>query len=123
MENETTVKWLGGISAVVGLWLVLAPFILGFSTTTSYWNELIVGVIAIVLGLTQLASPRTSWPSWINLVAAVWLIISPYAFNPPEAGAYTNAVVSGLVLGIVSLAGALLATNTMPMPTTHERTM
>jgi len=38
--------WEEWINLVVGVWLILAPFILGFSTnTTAMWNHIVVGVI------------------------------------------------------------------------------
>jgi hypothetical protein len=39
--------WIFGVCA---LWLVAAPFILGYSeTTTALWNDVAVGVVTLVL--------------------------------------------------------------------------
>lgn len=107
--ENTAVKWLGGLSVIIGLWLVIAPFSLGIASTSTYWNAIIVGAIAVVLGAYQYSRPTLSWPSWVSFLAGVWLIISPYIFNPGEAAAFTNAVISGLALGLVSLFGAIAA--------------
>lgn len=38
------------IMALVGLWLVIAPFVLGYSTHTApVWNEFIVGLVIVLL--------------------------------------------------------------------------
>ena len=38
------------INAVLGLWLAVSPFILGYSATmVALWNGIIVGVVVIVL--------------------------------------------------------------------------
>lgn len=47
MPNQMWVSWLIGIS---GLWLVLAPFILGFTESAVLWNELSVGIVVTILG-------------------------------------------------------------------------
>ncbi len=122
-DQETAVKWLGGLSAIVGAWLVIAPFVLGMTSTSAFWNEITVGIVALILGLSQLANPANAWPSWVNLIAAIWLIASPYMFNPTESVAYTNAVVSGLILGALALSDGLVIGSTMsPMTTTgHHR--
>lgn len=110
-DRTTTVRWLGWISAIVGAWLIIAPFALGLTSTSAFWNEIVVGLVAIVLGVTQASSPKTTWPSWINLIAGIWLIISPYLFNPAMAAAYTNAVVSGIILAVVALADGAAASS------------
>lgn len=45
--NQTWASWLNGVA---GLWLILAPFMFGFTTMAVLWNELIIGVIVTILG-------------------------------------------------------------------------
>ena len=50
--NVGTGKTLDWISAVLGLWLVVSPFILGTAVVAAaLWNDIIVGVIVIILGV------------------------------------------------------------------------
>jgi len=43
---------LDWINAVLGLWLVVSPFILGYSATmAALWNTIIVGLMVIVLAV------------------------------------------------------------------------
>ncbi|MCD6291704.1 MAG: SPW repeat protein [Anaerolineae bacterium] len=47
---ESTVKNLNWVNAVLGAWLIIAPFILSYShTTTAMWNNIIIGVIVLAL--------------------------------------------------------------------------
>ncbi len=108
VENVTA-KWLGALSVIVGLWLVIAPFSLGLTAVSAYWNSIAVGLLAIGMGSYQYAQPSLSWPSWVNFVAGLWLIISPYIFNPDQGAAFTNAVISGVILGLVALFAAIAA--------------
>ena len=56
--------WTGWLTAAMGLWLVIAPFIFGFTEPAVLWNEIIVGVIVAGLSLwrgratTPLHTPR-----------------------------------------------------------------
>ena len=50
-DQETTVKYLNWINAVLGLWLIIAPFVLSYSSAAAaMWNDIIIGLVALVLG-------------------------------------------------------------------------
>ena len=45
-------KTFAWISVLAGIWLILSPFVLGFSNLTSgLWNNIVVGAVVIILGL------------------------------------------------------------------------
>jgi hypothetical protein len=105
-EKLTATRWLGGISALAGLWLIISPFVLGLASTSSYWNAIVIGLAVLILGSYQMSQPHLTWPSWATFIAGLWLVASPYMFNPAETAAYTNAVVSGILVAIVALVAA-----------------
>ncbi len=44
---DQNLEWIG---AVVGVWLIVAPFILAYSpTVVAMWNDIIVGIVVIML--------------------------------------------------------------------------
>jgi len=44
--------YLPGVSFVLGLWLLIAPYALGFTDqATAFWNSLVVGALSTVAGL------------------------------------------------------------------------
>lgn len=44
-------KQFGGLSIVIGIWMVLAPFVLGYSiNAVALWNDIIVGFIVAMIG-------------------------------------------------------------------------
>jgi ABC-type spermidine/putrescine transport system permease subunit I len=46
------VQYLPGVSFVLGLWLLVAPYALGFTDQThAFWNSLVVGAVSTVAGL------------------------------------------------------------------------
>jgi hypothetical protein len=61
-SNVGTAKTLDWIAAVAGVWLMIAPFILGTpGIAAGLWNDIIVGVIVLILSVwAALASPRVA---------------------------------------------------------------
>jgi len=59
-NDASTEKNLSWVNAVVGLWLVLAPFILGYAViTAALWNAIIVGIVVIILAVwAAMSIPR-----------------------------------------------------------------
>lgn len=51
-------KWEEWVNVVLGIWVIIAPFVLGFSTESgAMWNHLIVGVLVLIVALWALQSP------------------------------------------------------------------
>jgi hypothetical protein len=45
-------QYLPGLSFVLGLWLLVAPYVLDFTDhTQAFWNSLIVGAVSTVAGI------------------------------------------------------------------------
>lgn len=42
-------SWIGWTNVVLGIWLVLSPFILNFQSNQAAWNNVIIGFIVIAL--------------------------------------------------------------------------
>lgn len=43
---------------------------------------------------------------WLNVLAGVWLIISPYVLGFARTSAATNAIIVGIIVGILALISA-----------------
>ena len=49
------------INILAGIWLIIAPFVLGYSNnTTPLWNDIILGIVIAILAWTSATSPRRS---------------------------------------------------------------
>ncbi len=46
-------SWL---NVVLGIWLIISPFVLGFSTPRLLWNDVILGAIIALVGLSNVWS-------------------------------------------------------------------
>lgn len=106
MESVTTNKrWQDWVNLVLGIWLFLSPWILGFysSMPRDSWNFFIVGIAFIVFAAFAL-NLHTLWEEWVNLVLGIWMIISPWALSySANATARDDAVVVGVIVGVLAI--------------------
>ena len=60
--NVRTAKTMDWIAAIAGVWLIVAPFLLGTpEVPAGLWNDIVVGVIVLVLGVwAALRLPRAA---------------------------------------------------------------
>lgn len=55
IRTARTMDW---IAVIAGLWLILATFLLrDLTMTAGWWNDLIVGVIIVILGVWSVLAP------------------------------------------------------------------
>jgi hypothetical protein len=92
------------LNLIAGVWLIIAPFILHYSTPGVMWNSVILGIIVGVLEIVGLAAPSESWSRWLNIVAGLWLIVSAaiYSYSGSVALLWDNVIVGVLVIVFAS---------------------
>lgn len=99
-----------GINLILGLWLIIAPFVLGFTVHThSEWNTIIVGILVATIAAIRIWGGRgASWLSWINAGLALWLIVSPWIYGNSDISAILwNDIIVGVVVLVLSAWSAL----------------
>lgn len=90
-----TAKVASGVNVLLGLWLIAAPWVLAYSHPRAVWNDVVVGIILIVLAAFKALKPvRLVWLSWANLALGIWLFIAPFVLQ------YGQNVVSGVNRGL-----------------------
>lgn len=100
--------WQEGLVTMTGVWLVASPWILIYSSPdtvgldTASWNFIIVGALLFFLGFIALTT-HWLWQEWIDITAAVWLIVSPWALHYEfMPAAMWNAIICGLTVIVIS---------------------
>ncbi len=123
MNNRTT-KSLSWLIALVGLWHLISPWVLGYTAFTSALvNAVIFGALLIIFGVVAAlvrSAGAARWLNWLNALIGIWLIIAPFAlgFAALHRGAEVNSIIVGiveLVLGVIAavMAGRYLRTHEM----------
>jgi hypothetical protein len=101
MEIPEAWAWEDWVDMVLGVWLAVSPWILGFSDSdpAATRNALIVGIaVAALSAITFLAYSVIE--EWVDVVLGLWLIASPWIVS--GAG-------NGLVVADFVIVGALVA--------------
>ena len=96
--------WQDPVNAVLGAWLILSPWALGFAgEMAAMWNFVAVGVLLLAAALGAIFVP-SAWEEWTESALGLWLVVSPWIIDYAGVGAAKlDAVVSGLVILTLSL--------------------
>jgi len=82
---------------VLGAWLIASPFTLGYQSMGLMWNDVISGILVLVLAATAFRTGR-AWPAWANTFVGLWLAFAPLVFWAPSAAAYANDTLLGMLV-------------------------
>lgn len=102
--------WQDAVNVVLGAWLVVSPWAVGYQAETAAMADAIaVGVALIAAALGAILVPR-AWEEWTEGILGLWLFVSPAVLGfTADRGALLSASVSGIV--IVALAVWTLLTD------------
>jgi hypothetical protein len=106
-----------GLNVLAGIWLIIAPFVLGYSNGDPYWNDIVFGAIVAVLGLVRVSGAyRASELSWINALIGVWIFISAFWLDNTTTAGWNDIILGVIVfvLGIASASASESAAATTP---------
>jgi hypothetical protein len=96
-------QWQDGVNFLLGVWLVVAPWLLGYAMETwPAWNAHIVGVVIAVAAISALVAFQR-WEEWVNVVLGAWLVVSPWllGFSALQAATW-NQVIVGVVVAALA---------------------
>lgn len=105
-RNISQIRWMSALDIILGAWIAVSPWALGYTSTAAIVNSLIFGIGIIVFGVVREAMPSMIWSSWVNFAAGIWVIISPFILQMNTMAAYWNLVITGVLVGIISYANA-----------------
>jgi hypothetical protein len=104
MNNDQQVKTAGWINVILGVWLIVSPFLLGFSGTTLSRSNVVFGIIIAALSLLEVSMPSDSaWAGWLNAIFGVWILISPFVLGFATMGALWNGIILGIVVAVLAI--------------------
>lgn len=98
-------RWTSWAASALGLWLIIAPFALDYTTISSGWNDVSVGLlIAVMAGWAAFTRSPTSALSLSSIVgvAGLWVAVSSFIFAhlPPATVLWNDVIVGAAVLGL-----------------------
>jgi hypothetical protein len=106
-DLSTQIRTASGINIVLGIWLIISPWIYGFAHTAmnATTSSVIVGILVLIFGILRYNAPHTRTVlSWANLILGIWTLISPWIFRLTDSTAYvSNSVVVGILIGALAI--------------------
>jgi len=102
-------SWQDAVNAVLGAWLVLSPWAIGFGAdTVAMANAVILGLALVAVSVGAIYAPA-AWEKWTEAAIGVWMIVSPWLLGyADQRMPLRTAVATGVA--IVALALWTLAT-------------
>jgi hypothetical protein len=82
---------------VLGLWLLVSPFVVGYMVDAALWNPMLAGAAVLVLALLRSRMPQVRSLWFINLLPGVWLLVAPFLFDYVGMGAFWNSLITGVL--------------------------
>lgn len=105
-----------GLNVLAAIWLIVAPWLLRYTTARAHWNDVVIGIFVGVIALIRfLGAYRAAWLSWINVVLGLWLIVSSWVLADATPQAHWNDTILGILI-VVLAAWAALADRRRPAP-------
>jgi hypothetical protein len=105
--------WASWIDFLLGAWLVIAPFALGFSAVSrgATIDSVVFGILIAIFGLwTALRKDAPRISEWLLMLFGLWVLVSPFVMGMEAIARVTpNNVIVGifvLLFGIVRLASS-----------------
>ena len=96
--------WQDPLNALLGVWLIVAPWALAYQAETAAMaNSVVVGLGLLAFALAAIFLPR-AWEEWSELVLGLWLIASPWVLKFNTISTSRNAAVAtGIVIAALAL--------------------
>jgi hypothetical protein len=105
MEEKGRAMWKPALIGLLGLWLIVAPFVLPTSTSNVF-NNWLIGLI--VANVAIMMSSQRLWERPLATAAGVWLFICGFVPSLLSGRAVvTNDVLIAVALIVASIAAAI----------------
>lgn len=105
-ENRGSIRTLSGINFILGIWLIISPWIFSYSTSQARWMSFVFGIVVLILGAIRYIAPTQSWASALNGLVGLWLIVAPFVLSYAKTSSYWNEVIVGIIVAILAFSNA-----------------
>jgi hypothetical protein len=95
-------KHVIGLNLILGMWLLVLPFALGY-VTVAMWNDVVFGLV-IISSSWGVVAEVPGQPLWgtCGILCGAWLMLSPFLLKD-GAEAFGNVFIGALVVVISAI--------------------
>jgi nitrate reductase NapE component len=91
------------LNVLAGIWLVIAPWVLGYASVSSTWNDVACGGAVILLAAERASAPsRRPWLSFVNVAIGIWLIVAAFVLSS-YGTEWANDIILGAIVALLGL--------------------
>ena len=101
MDQWTNARLCDVGNLILGCALFVSPWVFKYPAGHEWTNAIIVGIVIAVLSIAALAA-FTVWEEWLNLVAGLWLIVSPWVLHFTHTTAMRVNVIIGILVALLA---------------------
>jgi hypothetical protein len=117
--KEGFMKRVSWINLILGIWLIISPFVFG-SMRVTVANDILLGVLLVATSWWILATLTVAavGVTWFQMLCGIWLVIAPFVLS---YRAVTHALANDVGVGIIVFIVGLLESQAVehrPMKTT-----
>lgn len=89
--------WVHYTVVLIGFHLILSPYSFGYKSQLMTYSDLASGFLLIVFGLLSV-NPFRPQAQWASCIIGIWLLFAPVVFWAPEASAFLNNTLAGILV-------------------------
>ncbi len=120
MKELKGVSW---VNFILGLWLIISPFVLVFrGVTQALWDNVIVGIVIAILAIWRALAEESEGMtviSWVLALVGLWTLISPFVLGYSQTrNAMVDDVIVGIIVGILAIWRGSVTSASQPL---HQR--
>jgi hypothetical protein len=105
-----TLKWEDWAGAVIGVWLLASPWVLGYSGHfAATANAVLLGIVLASAEMMHLRRHKDA-EEWFDLIVGLWLVASPAILG---FGSIVSALANTVVVGLLTILFAAWALSPM----------
>jgi hypothetical protein len=96
------------VNILLGIWVIISPLVLGTNVPKAIWNNVIAGALVVILAIVRLSMRQPGW-SWLNLLLAIWLVISPFVLFLGGPAMWNNVILGIIIAALANNRGCRTA--------------
>ena len=97
MDDWSNVKLCDVVNLILGMVLFFSPWAFNLSVGAQWQTASVIGIVIAVLSIAALAAFAV-WEEWVNLVAGLALIVSPWLLGFQHSDTMNVDVMIGVIV-------------------------
>lgn len=114
LPHDHRIRLFDGINALLGLWLIASPYIIGAPGPTVARSGMVVGIAILVLAIVRVVYRHTMVVGLVMALLGAWTIMSPWVLGEASEDARTwNYILVGIIVAAIETY-SLTSSSTQP---------